>query len=865
MNIEKLTTKALSAMRTARHSAQSLHSPEVYPEHLLMSLVDERDEVVIALLEKMGVDASKLSQLVRQEAKRRPSVRGQSSIAESESLKQVLQHATQQAAEMKDEYISTEHLLIGLSEIQPTVQILERMGITKSEIMTALQSVRGTNRVTSREPEGQFQALEKYTQDLTALARAGKLDPVIGRDDEVRRVMQVLQRRSKNNPVLVGDPGVGKTAIVEGIAQKIASGDVPVSLKERRLLSLDLGALIAGAKYRGEFEERLKAVLKEVTATDGTTVLFIDELHTLVGAGGSEGAMDASNMLKPALARGELRCVGATTIDEYRKYIEKDGALERRFQPVTVNEPSKEATIAILRGLKEKYEVHHGIRIQDAALVTAARLSARYISDRKLPDKAIDLVDEAASGLRLELDSRPLVIDRLEREITQLEIERHALEQEPESEARLTELKSALEELKLERDGLVSRWMRQKDAQNNAQNLRKTLDEVVSERDRLEQVLPTVVEYGERERMYQRVGELTAFERETRARLVSAIEDLEQGDEEESLIREEVVSEDIARVVERWTGIAVQRLLGTESDKLANLEIRLGERVIGQSDAISAVSRAVRRARSGLADPTQPSGSFLFLGQTGVGKTELTKALASDLFDDEKALIRIDMSEYSERHSVSRLIGAPPGYVGHDSGGQLTEAVRRRPYSVILLDEVEKAHPEIFNTLLQVLDDGRLTDGRGRTVDFRNCLIIMTSNLGTSMGDQSTPEIALEAVRNHFRPEFLNRIDEIVIFQSLTKSSVQRILELQLGDLADRLAMHRVEISFDAQAKAHLLEEGYDLTFGARPLKRTVQRLVEDSIALAMVKGDIQNGTSVRVTLNSEGALNFEVIKNTNA
>ena len=858
MQIDNLTTKSMVALRGAVERARSTQSPEVYPEHLLLSLVDGKDEVVTALLEKMKVDVGLFSEAIRKEAKRRPSVRGQAAIYESESLKGVIRSASNLAGEMRDDYVSTEHLLVGLTETQPTVQLMEKFGVDRGKILSTLQSIRGHSRVTTKDPEGQFQALEKYTMDLTGLARAGKLDPVIGRDDEVRRVMQVLQRRSKNNPVLVGEPGVGKTAIIEGIAQKIANGDVPLTLQDRRLLSLDLGALIAGAKYRGEFEERLKAVLKEVSSSDGNIVLFIDELHTLVGAGGAEGAMDASNMLKPALARGELRCVGATTLDEYRKYIEKDGALERRFQPVLVEEPTADSTVAILRGLKEKYEVHHGVRIQDAALVAAAQLASRYISDRKLPDKAIDLIDEAASGLRLELDSRPYAVDKLERKITQLEIERHALESEPGESDRLSNVKHQLAEIKADRDALVAVWLRQKEAQTNAQSLRKTLEEVVSERERLEQVLPTVVEYDARETMYQRVGELTAFERETRARLKGAMDDLEQTPSDKRMIREEVDSADVARVVQRWTGIPVQRLLGTESDRLANLEDRLHQKVIGQNYAVTAVSNAVRRARAGLSDPSQPIASLLFLGPTGVGKTELSKALACELFDDERALLRIDMSEYMERHSVARLIGSPPGYVGHDAGGQLTEAVRRRPYSVVLLDEIEKAHQEVFNVLLQVLDDGRLTDGQGRTVDFRNALIIMTSNLGTSLGTANDPEAAIEAVKQHFRPEFVNRIDEMIVFDTLQTDELNAILGLQLAAVRQRLSEQGIALSLEPAAVKTLLKHGHDIAYGARPLKRTVRKYLEDPIALALVQGQLRSGMGARVTSNDGETLGFE-------
>lgn len=857
MNTDRFTAKSLTALQGAASTAKAMGAPEVYPEHLLLSLLNGRDEIVQATLEHLKIEVHAFAEAVRQEAGRRPVVQGQPHLSESEALGSVIGQAEILANSMRDDFVSTEHLFVGLTEVQPTVQILEKHGCERATILAALQEVRGHSRVTTRNPEEQFKTLEKYTQDLTALARTGQIDPVIGRDDEVRRVMQVLQRRNKNNPVLVGEPGVGKTAIVEGIAQKIANGDVPLSLRDRRLLSLDLGALIAGTKYRGEFEERLKSVLKEVTASDGEVVLFIDELHTLVGAGAGEGSMDASNMLKPALARGQLRCIGATTLNEYRTYIEKDGALERRFQPVRVNEPSTEDTIAILRGLKEKYQVHHGIRIQDAALVAAAHLSTRYISDRQLPDKAIDLIDEAASGLRLELDSRPLAVDRMERAITQLEIERHALVSERDSVDRLEAVETELVTLRSQRDVLLELWSKQKAAQTNARSLRKTLEEVSSERERLEQTLPTVVEYDARERMYARVGELTAFERETRARLESAIFDLERVPQDEVLIREEVVPADVAQVVERWTGIPVQRLLDSEQEKLASLEARLQERVKGQMTAINAVARAVRRARAGLSNPTQPIASFLFVGPTGVGKTELSKALAEQLFDDERALIRFDMSEYMERHSVARLIGAPPGYVGHHEGGQLTEAVRRRGYCVVLLDEIEKAHSDVFNVLLQVLDDGRLTDSQGRTIDFRNTLIIMTSNLGTSGGEAVDAEHVLAAVHAHFRPEFVNRIDEMVVFDSLELEQLQDIVRVLLRQLEIRLDALKISVELSDSAVAYLIEQGHDRAFGARPLQRSIQRYLEDPLSMALVTGNLVSGMHAGITIGDDEHLHF--------
>ncbi|MCB9544718.1 MAG: ATP-dependent chaperone ClpB [Myxococcales bacterium] len=866
MNFDRFTIKAREAVAAAVEHARQTQAPELYPEHLLIALLKQEDGVVPALVQRVGARPPELVAKLEEALRGKPRVRGSTSLGESPALRQALEGAIEEARTMGDEYVSAEHVALALVDADGTRGVFKAAGIDRQRLLEALQAVRGNTRVQSQDPESQYEALKKYTRDLTDLAKRGKLDPVIGRDEEVRRVMQVLQRRTKNNPVLIGEPGVGKTAIVEGIAQRIATGDVPDGLRDKRLLSLDLGALIAGAKYRGEFEERLKAVLKEVSASEGQIILFIDELHTLVGAGAAEGAMDASNMLKPALARGELRCVGATTLDEYRKHIEKDGALERRFQPVRVSQATVEDAISILRGLKEKYEVHHGIRIQDAALVAAAKLSDRYITDRQLPDKAIDLVDEAASHIRLQLDSRPAALDDLERRLTSLEIEQVSLlkEKDAASRARLEELKRNIADLKEEREAMRAAWQTERDAMDRINGLREKLEADGSEAERLRQTLPTVGDYRERERLYQRMGEL-------QSRLAGAQKELDQAEarladlqtDGKSFLRLEVSPEDIGAVVSRWTGVPVEKMLGSEMERLTHMEDRLHTRVIGQDAAVEAVANAVRRSRAGLADPDRPIGSFLFLGPTGVGKTELARTLADFLFDDPRAMVRIDMSEYMERHTVSRLLGAPPGYVGYDEGGQLTEAVRRRPYSVVLLDEVEKAHPEVFNVLLQLLDDGRLTDSQGRTVDFRNTVVIMTSNLGSDAIQGLRPDQEEErearvqaALRAHFRPEFLNRIDDVVVFHALGREHLDRIIDIQLARFRKRLGERDLKLELSEAARKLVADAGYDPAFGARPLKRAIQRLLENPLALRLVQGEFLPGSTIRVDVR-DGALDF--------
>ena len=858
MNPNKLTNAVREAIGFALDEAQRDGAPELLPDHILRSLLAQTEGVPRALLREMAVDPATLLRAVQESLAKRPKVKGDNRLGESPSVGRVLTKAEDEAKAMGDEYVSAEHVLLAMAaEREGVGELLRRAGVTRETLLKALQSVRGNTRVTDPEPEGKYDVLRKYTRDLTELARRGKLDPVIGRDEEVRRVMQVLQRRTKNNPVLIGEPGVGKTAIVEGIAQRIAANDVPEGLRDRRLHSLDLGALIAGAKYRGEFEERLKAVLKEVAAAEGQVILFIDELHTLVGAGAAEGAMDASNMLKPALARGELRCIGATTLDEYRKHIEKDGALERRFQPVLVGEPSMEDTISILRGLKEKYEVHHGIRIQDGALVAAAKLSNRYLPDRQLPDKAIDLMDEAASRIRLQLDSRPSAIDDVERKMTGLEIELVSLRQEKDdaSKQRLVQIEAELADLREKSRAMNVRWSSEKNALQKTNAVREQLEQLGGEEERLRQILPTVVEYQARERMYQKAGELQAKRMGLQRELAEAEARLEQIQREGSYLRQEVTPDDIASVVAKWTGIPVERMLEGELERLAKMEDRLHARVVGQEQAVRAVADAVRRSRAGLSDPNRPIGSFLFLGPTGVGKTELARTLAEFLFDDERAMIRIDMSEYMEKHSVSRLIGAPPGYVGYDEGGQLTEAVRRRPYAVVLLDEIEKAHPDVFNVLLQLLDDGRLTDGQGRTVDFRNVVVMMTSNLGSDLIQDidaahraDMEKQVLAVVRGHFRPEFLNRIDDIVVFERLDRKHIDRIVDLQLARFRTRLAERNLALELSAEARQLLADEGYDPAYGARPLKRAIQRLLENPMALKLLAGDFKDATVVHAT-----------------
>ena len=841
------TVKASEALQEAIKTATARGNPETTPSHLLLALMQQEGGIAPRFLAKVGAPTGQFESELKQALDRLPAAEGGAEPQPSRSLRQVLEQAQKIAPQFQDQYVSVEHLLMAIVSVPDSAaaRALAIHGVTQETLLAAIQELRGSHRVTDANPEDKYDALTNYGRDLTELARAGKLDPVIGRDEEIRRLMQVLTRRTKNNPVLIGEPGVGKTAVAEGLAQRIASGDVPELLKNRRLVSLDMGALIAGAKYRGEFEDRLKAVVKEVVDSDGEVILFIDELHTLVGAGAAEGAMDAANILKPALARGELRAIGATTLAEYRKYIEKDAALERRFQPVLVGEPSVEETIAILRGLKEKYEVHHGVRIADNALVAAATLSNRYITDRFLPDKAIDLMDEAASRLRIEIDSMPTEIDQLDRRALQLEIEKRALSKEKDkaSKERRAAIEEDLAELKEQISGLKAQWYKEKELISRLQELKEQIEETREAADRAERD-------GDLERAAKlRYGELVSLNQQ----LEEASDGLKaHQDEHGTILAEEVAEEDIANSVARWTGIPVSRLLEGEKDKLLHMEERIGERVIGQEDAVTAVAAAVRRARAGLKDPNRPIGSFLFLGPTGVGKTEVARALADFLFDDERAMVRIDMSEYMEKHSVARMIGAPPGYVGYDEGGQLTEAVRRRPYTVLLLDEIEKAHPDVFNVLLQLLDEGRLTDGKGRTVDFRNTVVIMTSNVG-SRAIQDVPvsepermETLVEAeLKKHFRPEFLNRIDDVLIFHRLTKEDVEQIVHIQLANLNRLLADQGLEIEATEEAARLLAHEGFDPDFGARPLKRTIQRLVQDPLATMVLAGEVTPGTRI--------------------
>ena len=866
MRLDKLTTKSQEALQAAQELAHQHSQQQVDGEHLALALAQQQDGIIPTLLQRTGVDLAKFQADLAAEIGRMAKVQGTSSadLYLSPELKQAMDAAQTEATSLGDEFISTEHLLLGLLAKGGNAlgRVFKSHNLGREGLLDALGQVRGNQRVTDANPEDKFQALEKYGQDLTALAKQGKIDPIIGRDDEIRRVMQVLSRRTKNNPVLIGEPGVGKTAIAEGLARRIVSGDVPESLKDKTLIAMDLSAMIAGAKYRGEFEDRLKAFIKEVTSSDGQIILFIDELHTLVGAGAAEGATDAANMLKPQLARGELRCVGATTLDEYRKYIEKDPALERRFQPVTVDEPSVEASVAILRGLKERYEVHHGIRIQDTALVSAATLSDRYITDRFLPDKAIDLIDEAASRLRMELDSMPTEIDQLERQVMQLEIERTALKKEKDeaSRERLAKLEENLANLKEQSDELKARWQDEKASINAVSIVNSQLEEAHRDQEKAEREgdlnAAAQIRYETIPELEKKLGEMQQA--------------LNEAEETKRLLKEEVTDEDVAAVVAAWTGIPVSKMLEGERQKLVHMEDRISERVVGQQKAIAAVADAVRRARSGLQDPDRPIGSFVFMGPTGVGKTELARSLAEFLFDDETAMVRIDMSEYMEKHTVARLIGAPPGYVGHEEGGQLSEAVRRKPYSVVLFDEIEKAHPDVFNVFLQVLDDGRLTDGQGRTVDFQNTIVIMTSNIGSHIIqdyflDGKTSDVdrldmeqkVSDEMKAHFRPEFVNRIDDTIIFHSLDEEQLGVIVDIQLKAVAKRLAAQQLTMEITDDAKRHLAKAGYDPQFGARPLKRTVQELLLNPLATRLLDGEYKPGDNISINVTND-ELTFE-------